>query len=1144
MSLVNVYPLAGQCEIEHLCKLLRLKLFDAKGNRRLEEKAVVIVPSSVTVAYEQAIYREIGSLYNIFVMSPQKLFSLVFENCGYVNCGKEPVVHLSKQGIITRIYSIGVKNEDKLKYLGKHFTRSKAIAVYDVIHELETSGFDGKSIKELLEKCKNIPLLLLAKLEDLCLFMDELDRVKKDNEIEDKELWNMFAYEAPAYELFKGSNVFFYGFSLLYSRLRDLIDNLSRAESGMLVKGIHAGLHLPGFRGIVEKDGCNMYFKDVYNSVRQLAYQLFGSVPNVDNPFLLVYTALNKGGIMSITRFYKNDNLSSPGLPALADIAIGELPSDEMIPDNIETYCAPDQYSECLYAAQKLIEWHNQGYEWEELGVSVAEDKNIEAMLPNVLHSAGIPFFYRSDIPVLVSDFGQYVKHVVLALNGMEQDNIIAILNSGFSPLDVKEANELTNYALRYGVSGSKWKKPIVKRRDLAEKDAERLELLRKRLIEPIEALHDSVVAAPTGLELATCLMNFLIQNDCYGKLLKLSETFLKDDRNLEADFIRQTWTYVCNAMNTLACETIPEKHITLDELSEYIRIVLDNVISIIPQNIGSVIVDRPNMIVPGEVKCCVIVGVQEEVIPMASAFLTAEEKEWISSAGDEVGLFNTLNLNPDNKECPAIYKQRYRSAISAREKVVVSCSHLSHGGDNLRFGKLYTGVSERLEKAMPEHNHGSLLNDEIVPFSRDVAIELLAVKMREFYDHGSGDLSACETNERANKWREAYSYLLGSDDMQRIKKALDARVEAMHIPANVVSELYMSDFTSVSELENFAACPFRQFAESGLRLSPVKEFGLEKDVRGIFYHEALKLYLPEIKAHPDFPNVAYTEMVRVFNTATQQLVEDFYADSKVNVASRLKIDEFIQTVRNTAIYITYGLASSKFIPVRCEARFGGEHPDDFPPIRLDMASGKTLFLKGQIDRYDVFSDSEGNQYVRVIDYKSSAHELDRIAVENGYQLQLPVYLSAITQAMPHLKPAGALYQTISNPSVTTDVDDDDIVRKKVAEKMRLTGLTCDNEAVVDAMGESVKLGRAGGSSVSSVSESELELILASSVKHASNWADARGQGMNDVCPTVVNGVVPCEYCRVRDFCPFDTRLPGGKLHFPGEAKSNNEEGL
>ena len=125
--------------------------------------------------------------------------------------------------------------------------------------------------------------------------------------------------------------------------------------------------------------------------------------------------------------------------------------------------------------------------------------------------------------------------------------------------------------------------------------------------------------------------------------------------------------------------------------------------------------------------------------------------------------------------------------------------------------------------------------------------------------------------------------------------------------------------------------------------------------------------------------------------------------------------------------------------------------------------NGRILLLEGIIDRVDRF-DSGELSYMRVIDYKSSQHELKPERLWLGTQLQLLLYLKAVSEGVPGT-PAGAFYFHIKDPSVTVKqlmTDPQQLLAQaqaSIADSMKLKGLVLADVDVIEAM----KAGRPDG---------------------------------------------------------------------------------
>ena len=89
--------------------------------------------------------------------------------------------------------------------------------------------------------------------------------------------------------------------------------------------------------------------------------------------------------------------------------------------------------------------------------------------------------------------------------------------------------------------------------------------------------------------------------------------------------------------------------------------------------------------------------------------------------------------------------------------------------------------------------------------------------------------------------------------------------------------------------------------------------------------------------------------------------------------------------------------------------------------MKIALSEKEALHLRGRIDRMDVCEDG-GRVYVKIIDYKSGSTSFDLLALYYGLQLQLVVYMDAVSEmAQNHypgkeIVPAGILYYNIADP--------------------------------------------------------------------------------------------------------------------------------
>ena len=127
-----------------------------------------------------------------------------------------------------------------------------------------------------------------------------------------------------------------------------------------------------------------------------------------------------------------------------------------------------------------------------------------------------------------------------------------------------------------------------------------------------------------------------------------------------------------------------------------------------------------------------------------------------------------------------------------------------------------------------------------------------------------------------------------------------------------------------------------------------------------------------------------------------------------------------------------------QYQPYITEAVFG---PDNqYPPLTLTK-NGKTIKIRGKIDRIDIETSFGQNKKLRVIDYKSGSTFISREDFESGRNMQLPIYALAAEQSiLPGSKTNSYQYLSIGTGKVLsskkqdeTSVSDDlNILQEKI----------------------------------------------------------------------------------------------------------------
>ena len=232
---------------------------------------------------------------------------------------------------------------------------------------------------------------------------------------------------------------------------------------------------------------------------------------------------------------------------------------------------------------------------------------------------------------------------------------------------------------------------------------------------------------------------------------------------------------------------------------------------------------------------------------------------------------------------------------------------------------------------------------------------------------------------------------------------------------------------TSVSRLEDFAACPFRFLVHSGLRAEERKVFELDAREQGSFQHDVLKIFHEELQSEGKRwrdlrPGEARARVGRIANGLMADYREGLLRDSpQTQFTARVlarALQDFIE------VLVGWMQGRYQFDPAAVELDFGDD--GKVPAWNLEMGGGRQLRLRGRIDRVDLWRMPGADAALCVvIDYKSSEKKLDPVLLEHGVQLQLLSYLNVLQQwpdpralGVTRLVPAGVFYVNLRGGSV------------------------------------------------------------------------------------------------------------------------------
>ena len=240
--------------------------------------------------------------------------------------------------------------------------------------------------------------------------------------------------------------------------------------------------------------------------------------------------------------------------------------------------------------------------------------------------------------------------------------------------------------------------------------------------------------------------------------------------------------------------------------------------------------------------------------------------------------------------------------------------------------------------------------------------------------------------------------------------------------------------------------------------------------------------------------------------------------------------------------YIIEGLVYSDFNIEGTEVKF--EKKGEYKPIIIELQDGKKVEITGKIDRIDT-AKSDNGEYLRIIDYKSSARNIDLNEVYAGLQIQLLTYLDAVCKE-EDLMPAGVLYFSLLEQVIKAD---NKITEEQIEEELRknfkMKGLILADVKVIKLHDKNLesgtskiipatitKAGEISQSKTSGVNKEEFKVLQDYIYKTIREISKEILSGNIKIKPYNKNGKTPCEYCSYNAICGFNQRICGNNYNY------------
>lgn len=1089
MSFRIVYGRAGTGKSEYCYREIVQKIKE-------ENKILIITPEQFSFTAEKKLMDAIDTqaVLNAEVVTLSRMAYRVINEIG----GKTET-NLSKCGKAMLIYSILNNNKKELKFLGK--TDENVDMLDTAITEFKKHGISIEQLSEEIDKQDDI--YLKNKLKDLSIVYNGFEEQLSGKYIDETDLLTILAENIENTDMFKDALIYIDEFAGFTSQEYQIIEKLVQIAKQVTITICTDELH------------------DIKNPDTDIFYSNQVTVNK------LLEVAQNCNVKIEEIKLENTYRFKSIELKHLEQNLYNNKPTkyNKQL-KNMQLFLAKNQYSEIEEVAKNIFKLvRDEGYRYRDISIITKNIATYSSLARAIFDKYNIPIFIDENRDLNQNIVIQYVLSILeIFIKNWSYEAVFNYIKTGFSNIDDDDIFKLEKYCLKWGIKQNKWKKEFAygnyEEKDKAE--IERLEQIRKDLVNPLMNLKHKIDENKTVRGISKAIYEFLVEQQIFEKVQeKIEELNIIGQVDLANEY-ENSLQNIIEILDEIVL-VFDEDKITIDKYNQILKIGFKNSsLTKIPGTQDQVIMGDVDRSRSHKVKAIFIIGLNDGEFPSVrkdEGFLNDSDRDILKQDGIELAKGTIDKLYEDSFNI-------YKAFTTAEEKLYLLYSSSDMQGKALRPSMLIN----KIKKIYP------MIQEQSDVIERKSEI----LNKKTTYEELIANLSKLKEQDSIEKiWYYVYDYYKKdaewNEKLQQSLKGLSYTNIPEKIEQNNIDRLYGNTLvTSISKLERYRSCPFSYYLQYGLKIRPQEELKIQTLNTGTFIHEVIDEFFETVKSQgiklEEITEEQLSEIINKIIDAKLGQNKNYIFTSTAKY--RALVVRLKKIIKKALKYIIGTIVQSRFEVLGTEVEFGDK--GKYKPIRLTLDDGKRIEIIGKIDRIDTAQGEDG-KYLRIIDYKSSAKNIDLNEVYAGLQIQLLTYLDASCKE-EDLMPAGVLYFSMLEQMIKSNKRmEQEEIEEKIRANFKMKGLILADVKVVKLhdknlqngssalvpayIGKDGELSEKKTSGVTAEQFKELQKYMYTVIKQISR--EILG-GNIDLKPYYKDKKTPCKYCDYKSICSFN----------------------